>query len=78
MVERFFVKPKKRISSETWPYLGSFCFEGITGSAVFQEFLVETFEEETDVIKYLDQKKVLGYWKQCKEFQDYETFNMNK
>lgn len=53
-------------------------WQGITGSPVFQEFLVETFEEETDVIKYLDQKKVLGYWKQCKEFQDYETFNTTK
>jgi U4/U6 small nuclear ribonucleoprotein PRP3 len=49
-------------------------WQGVTGAHVFRDFVIETFEEEADVIKYLDQKKVLGYWKQCKNFQQHITF----
>merc|ERR1719483_1513719 len=53
-------------------------WQGITGSNVFREFVVENFEDETDVIKYLDQKKALGYWKQCKEYQEYQKFDLTQ
>jgi len=49
-------------------------WEGVTGAHVFRDFVIETFEEEADVIKYLDQKKVLGYWKQCKNHQQHMTY----
>jgi len=49
-------------------------WQGITGGHVFRDFIIETFQEEADVIKYLDQKKVLGYWKQCKNFVQHVTY----
>jgi len=50
-------------------------WQGTTGTRVFSEFVIETFEQESDIIKYLDQKTVLGYWKQCKEHQAVERID---
>jgi len=44
-------------------------WEGILANRIFNEFLVENFEFEEDIIRYLDQKNIIHYWKQSNEHE---------
>jgi len=49
-------------------------WEGILANRVFSEFVIENFDFEEDIIKYLDQKHIINYWKQCNEHEIHLTY----